>query len=204
MSGALRIGLTGGIASGKSAVADMFIERGITVIDTDMVAREVVEPGEPGLAAVTEVFGTEVLNPDGSLDRARLRTIVFGDTDAKERLEAILHPLIRKTTFAHAQSSGGPYQVFAVPLLAETGFDDLVDRVLVVDCPVELQLERLMVRDGENETSARNILGAQASREERLAIADDVITNTGSISDLQAEVERLHGKYLNLAGEVTR
>ncbi|MDP6437261.1 MAG: dephospho-CoA kinase [Gammaproteobacteria bacterium] len=203
MSASLRIGLTGGIASGKTAVANMFIERDITVIDTDLLAREVVEPGEPGLAAVVEEFGEEVLNADGSLDRARLRTIIFADPDAKERLEAILHPLIRKATFAHAQSSGGPYQVFAVPLIAETGFDELVDRVLVIDCPVELQLERLMVRDGETETSARNILSAQASREERLAIADDVITNTGSITELQAEVESLHQKYLRLAGEAT-
>ncbi|HJP04769.1 MAG: dephospho-CoA kinase [Chromatiales bacterium] len=204
MSASLRIGLTGGIASGKTAVANMFIDHDITVIDTDMVAREVVEPGEPGLAAVVEEFGNEILNADGSLDRARLRSVIFDDPDAKEKLEAILHPLIRKMTFAHAQSSGGPYQVFAVPLLAETDFNALVDRVLVIDCPGEMQLKRLMIRDGETETSARNILGAQASREDRLAIADDVITNTGSITDLQAEVERLHQKYLGLAGEVVR
>ena len=204
MSASLRIGLTGGIASGKTAVANMFIDHDITVIDTDMVAREVVEPGEPGLAAVVEEFGNEILNADGSLDRARLRSVIFDDPDAKEKLEAILHPLIRKMTFAHAQSSGGPYQVFAVPLLAETDFNALVDRVLVIDCPGEMQLKRLMIRDGETETSARNILGAQARREDRLAIADDVITNTGSITDLQAEVERLHQKYLGLAGEVVR
>ena len=171
------------------------------MIDTDSVAREVVEPGQPGLAAIVAAFGTDVLTDEGTLDRARLRRLVFADADKRETLESILHPLIRAATFAHARQEQGPYQVFAVPLLAETGFDELVDRVLVIDCPPDVQLQRLMRRDGETEASARQIIGAQASRAERLAVADDVIVNDGGLADLEAAVEALHQRYLGLAAE---
>ena len=171
------------------------------MIDTDLVAREVVEPGQPGLAAIVAAFGNDVLTDEGTLDRGRLRRLVFADAGKRKKLESILHPLIRAATFAHAGREQGPYQVFAVPLLAETGFDKLVDRVLVIDCPPTVQLQRLMRRDGETEASARQIIGSQASRAERLAVADDVIVNDGRLADLEAAVEALHQRYLRLAAE---
>jgi dephospho-CoA kinase len=201
MSATLRIGLTGGIASGKSAVADMFMARGIQVIDTDLLAREVVEPGQPGLAAVAATFGEQFLNSDGSLDRGKLRQQVFADSTARVQLEAIMHPLILAATHEYARATDSPYLVIAVPLLAETGFDAELNRILVIDCPAELQLERLMQRDSETEASARNILAAQASRAARLAIADDVISNTGSLADLETEVGRLHEMYMDLSNQ---
>lgn len=200
----LRIGLTGGIASGKSAAADFFSARGVPVIDTDTVAREVVEPGQPGLAAVVAAFGRDVLTDEGRLDRGRLRRLVFADADRRRTLESILHPLIRAATFAHAERQQGPYQIFAVPLLAETGFDELVDRVLVIDCPPDVQLQRLMQRDGESEAAARQIIASQASRAGRLAVADDIIVNDGSLADLEAAVEALHQRYLGLAAPSPR
>jgi len=194
----LRIGLTGGIASGKSAVADYFADHGIAVVDTDLIAREVVEPGQPGLTAVTAEFGVRILQPDGSLDRSRLRQIVFSDPAARELLNSILHPLIRTRAAELADRAKGPYVVLAVPLLAETGFTELVDRILVVDCPVEEQRKRLMSRDGETYASASRIIEAQATREQRLAIADDVINNSGSLEELAQAVDDLHQRYLRL------
>jgi len=202
-NGQLRIGLTGGIASGKTAVADLFAARGIAVIDTDLVSREVVEPGQPGLQAVAAAFGNEILLADGSLDRAQLRKLIFENSDARERLEGILHPLIRHATFAHASKTDGPYRIFAVPLLAETGFDELVDRVLVIDCPEELQRQRLMERDNESESSADIIISTQASRQQRLDLADDVIVNDGTLRELEESVEKLHQKYLRLSSADT-
>jgi len=190
-----RIGLTGGIASGKSTVAELFAGRGVPVLDTDQIARDVVEPGEPALAAVVAAFGTGILGPDGRLDRAALRARIFSDAGARRTLEAILHPAIRAELAHRSARSGGPYQMLVIPLLVEGGRIDAVDRVLVVDCPVEVQLERLQARDGETAESAAKILAAQASREARLAAADDVIVNAGSLEELAAQVAALDLEY---------
>ena len=195
----LRVALTGGIASGKSTVADLFAARGVPVIDTDLIAREVVEPGTPALAAVVEAFGPEVLGADGRLDRRRMRERIFGDAAARRRLEGILHPAIRAEMARRSLAAGGPYQVLVIPLLAEGGRRDHVDRVLLVDVPEELQVERLMRRDGVSREQAAASLGAQAGRAARLAIADDVILNTGRADDLDHEVTALDGKYRKLA-----
>ena len=195
----LRVALTGGIASGKSTVANLFAARGVPVIDTDVIAREVVEPGTPALAAVVEAFGPEVLGADGRLDRRRMRERIFGDAAARRRLEGILHPAIRAEMARRSLAAGGPYQVLVIPLLAEGGRRDHVDRVLLVDVPEEMQVERLMLRDGVSREQAAASLGAQAGRAARLAIADDVILNTGRADDLDHEVTALDGKYRKLA-----
>ena len=195
----LRIGLTGGIASGKTAVATAFAARGVPVIDTDRLAREAVEPGTPALAAVVAAFGDKILQPNGSLDRRRLRELVFADPARRRELQAIVHPAIRSAVAAATARLEAPYAIIAIPLLAETGGRDRVDRVLVVDCAVELQKSRLIQRDGETPERAQSILDAQATRAERRAIADDTIENSGSIEDLDREVERLHRRYLALA-----
>jgi dephospho-CoA kinase len=201
MAAPLRIGLTGGIASGKSAVAEAFARRGVPVVDTDRLAREVVEPGSPALAAVVAEFGPGILAADGRLDRRRLRALVFADPARRQRLEAILHPAIRAAMAAAVAAVTAPYVVVAIPLLAETGERTAVDRVLVVDCPPEVQLARLIERDRETPEGARAILAAQASRAARTALADDLIDNTGSLADLDAAVAALHGRYLALAAE---
>ena len=199
MARPLSIGLTGGIASGKSAVARLFAERGVPVLDTDQIARDVVEPGQPALAEVAAAFGPGVLAADGRLDRGALRQHVFADPAARRRLEGILHPAIRAELARRAAAAGGPYQVWVIPLLVEGGGIDRVDRVLVVDCPVETQLARLRARDGENDDSARRILAAQASREQRLAAADDVIINEGSLEALAPQVAALDVRYREVA-----
>jgi dephospho-CoA kinase len=201
MSGTLRIGLTGGIASGKSAVAAAFARRGVPVVDADQLAREVVKPGEPALAAVVTEFGPEILGPDARLDRPRLRAMVFADAGRRRRLEAILHPAIRSAMEARIAAISAPYAIIVIPLLAESGLRDSVDRVLLVDCPPELQIERLVERDGETAAGARAILSAQATRSERLAVADDVLENTGSFADLERAVDALHDRYLSLVGD---
>ena len=195
----LRIGLTGGIASGKSTVADMFAGMGVLVIDTDVIAREVVTPGEPALAEIREAFGDGVIAADGTLDRGAMRTIVFGDDGARRRLEDILHPRIRKKTVEQADTAGGAYQIIVVPLLVESSLREFVDRVLVVDCDERTQVARLLERDAESEKQARRIIAAQSTRAERLAIADDVISNDGDLEDTRAQVEALHRRYLREA-----
>jgi len=195
----LRIGLTGGIASGKSTVADLFAELGVPVIDTDVLAREVVEPGQAALAAVVAALGPEVLDADGRLDRPKLRDRVFRDEAARRRLEGILHPAIRRAVEDQSRTAGGAYQIHVIPLLTEKQLQHTVDRVLVVDCEREMQIERLTARDQLDRAAAERMLAAQASRAQRLAIADDVIENNGSAADLPAVVERLHRKYLQLA-----
>lgn len=195
----LKIGLTGGIASGKSTVADLFEALGAPLIDTDVLAREVVEPGEPGLAAVRDEFGPAVLTERGELDRRKLRSIVFADDEKRRRLESILHPLIRERLLAKLERLDAPYVIIAVPLLIETDFAKLVDRILVVDAPVEVQLARLMARDGSTRAEAQAIIDAQVDRETRLARADDIIDNSGDLASTRAQVEALHRRYLQLA-----
>ena len=195
----LKIGLTGGVASGKSTVARLFENLGAPLIDTDIVAREVVGPGQEGLAAIRDEFGTDVLTEDGRLDRRKLRSIVFADDAKRRRLEALLHPLIRARVMAQLGRVDAPYVIIAVPLLVETDFGKLVDRVLVVDVPVETQLERLMERDGSTRTEAEAMVAAQTTRDARLARADDVIDNSGALAFTQAQVEALHRRYLQLA-----
>jgi dephospho-CoA kinase len=194
-----RIGLTGGIASGKSTVARLFAELGAAIIDTDVIAREVVAPGQPALEEIAATFGDAVLQPDGSLDRGALRARIFASEDDRKALEAITHPRIRAETLRQADAAGGPYQLIVVPLLVESPLRGSVDRVLVVDCPEQLQVERLAARDGESEDSARRILAAQSSRSERLAIADDVISNDGGLENLREQVADLHEIYRSLA-----
>ena len=196
----LRIGLTGGIACGKSAVGEAFARRGVPVIDSDRIARELVAPGEPALAAVIAAFGPGVLAADGSLDRPRLRALVFGDAALRRRLETILHPAIRSAIQTRVAALRTPYAVIAIPLLAENALQSDVDRVLVVDCPPELQLARLRARDGESAASASAILAAQASRAERLAIADEVLDNRGTLEDLERAVAAQDLRYMALAG----
>jgi dephospho-CoA kinase len=194
-----RVALTGGIASGKTTVAERFAALGVPVIDTDLIARQVVEPGEPALAQIVAAFGPGVLDADGRLDRRRLREIIFADATARRRLEAILHPAIRAEMECQSRAAGGPYQLLVIPLLAEGGRRDHVDRVLLVDVPEAVQVERLMRRDGVSREQAAASLGAQATRAARLAIADDVLTNTGRAEDLDEQVAALHARYLGLA-----
>jgi dephospho-CoA kinase len=195
----LRIGLTGGIASGKSTVADLFADLGVPVIDTDVVAREVVRPGQPALDEIREAFGDGVITADGALDRAAMRAIVFHDDGARRRLESILHPRIGATTREQADAVDGDYQVIVVPLLVGSSLRAFVDRVLVVDCDEETQVTRLLTRDAESEAQARRILAAQSSRDERLAIADDVIANNGDLEETRRQVLALHQRYLQEA-----
>lgn len=195
----LRIGLTGGIGSGKSTVAQLFARRGVPVIDTDVIAREVVEPGQPAIAEIERAFGREVLDDAGRLDRAALRRRVFDDPAARARLEAILHPRIRAEVERRLAALEAPYCLVVVPLLVETNFVDLIDRVLVVDADEALQIARTSARDAVPPESVERVMAAQASRAERLARADDVIRNDGTLSDLEHEVERLHARYLAMA-----
>lgn len=195
----LLIALTGGIASGKSVVADLFSALGIPVLDTDQIARDVVSPGTPGLAALVDAFGPAILDANGALDRKRMRERVFANRDERARLEAITHPAIRKELAERSARAGGPYQIHVIPLLVEKTRTDDYDRVLLVDAPEEEQIKRLMRRDDATEEQARAILAAQATREQRLAAADDVIVNTGTLEDLRRFVETLHRNYLLLA-----
>ena len=195
----LRIGLTGGIASGKSTVSATFSQLGVPVIDADEVSREVVAPGSPGLQAVVRRFGDGVISPSGTLDRSALRAMIFQDPQARRDLEAILHPLIRARMELLANATVGPYVVMAIPLLVEGGPSDRVDRVLVVDTDESAQVQRVLARDHVDEAQARAILAAQASRAQRLSVADDVLENRGSVADLRQAVEELHGRYLQLA-----
>jgi dephospho-CoA kinase len=200
MSPRLRIGLTGGIASGKTTVANRFRTLGISVIDADAVSRSLVLPGQPALAAIVSRFGPDIAPAGGALDRRKLRDIVFADRDARADLEAILHPRIREEMERLAAMAPGPYLVLEIPLLIEGGATDRVDRILVVDVDESVQIERLTARDGGSAEQAREILAAQASRAARLARADDLLVNTGNLADLHAAVDRLHAQYLVLAG----
>lgn len=196
------IGLTGGIASGKSVLEKAFAKQGVVVADADLLAREVVAPGEPALAAVVERFGRDVLQADGQLDRAALRVRVFGDPDQRRALEAILHPAIRARLEAICRAAPGPYAIATVPLLTEGGGRAAypwLHRILVVDTPAAVQKARLMQRDGIDATLADQMMAAQALRAERLALADDIVVNDGDIHHLQHAADALHLRYLALA-----
>jgi dephospho-CoA kinase len=201
MAKRLRIGLTGGIASGKSTVAQRFTELGVPVIDADEAARAVVAPGTPGLAKVIERFGSSVVAQNGELDRRALRDLIFADPRLRQDLERILHPLIRAHMEKRAEAAAGPYVVMAIPLLVEGGSLDRVDRILVVDLDEAVQLQRVMARDGSTREQARAILSSQATRSARLAAAHDVLLNSGTVTDLRQEVDRMHEQYLHLAGK---
>lgn len=195
----LWIALTGGIASGKSAVAAAFSSLGVPIIDTDQLAREVVAPGQPALAAIVARFSSTVLAPDGSLDRRRLRERIFNHPEDKQALEAILHPAIRAAQHARSAELDGAYQLHVVPLLLETGSQSLYDRILVVDCTRQVQLARLLQRDDISQELAERMLNAQASREQRLSIADDVLENNGPATEIAEKAAFLHARYLQLA-----
>lgn len=195
----LRIGLTGGIASGKTTVANFFSDLGAPVIDTDIIAREIVAAGSPALDEIRSIFGEDVFNDDGTLDRKAMRKLVFACGDKRRQLESILHPRIREATIERAAAVTFPYMIIVVPLLVESPMRDYVDRVLVVDCSVDIQLQRLVSRDADDEAQARRIIASQASREQRLAIANDVVSNDGDLDDTRARVEALHQEYLALS-----
>ena len=197
----LCVGLTGGIASGKSLAGRLFQDLSVAVIDADQVSRDLVAPGSDGLREIVSTFGEDVLDDSGSMDRARMRERVFGDAEQRSKLEAILHPRIAAELQARRDRAIGPYCILMVPLLARLPvIQQLAQRILVVDCPVELQRQRLLQRDAISAELADAMIAAQASREQRLALADDVITNDRDIAHVAAQVADLHGQYLTLAG----
>lgn len=193
------IGLTGGIGSGKSAVSDRFAQHGITIVDADVASRVVVEPGRPALLRIADHFGAELITPSGTLDRALLRSKVFSSEQERKWLEALLHPLIAEEIQSGLANSRSPYTVLVSPLLLETTQHSYVDRILVVDVPVELQLRRTMARDNNSESQVRAIIAAQMERDTRRSRADDLISNDGSLEQLQQQVDALHQRYLALA-----
>lgn len=193
------VGLTGGIGSGKTAVSDAFAELGVDVVDADVIARDVVAPGSDGLNAIVSHFGPALLLADGSLDRSALRERVFHNPEEKNWLNNLLHPLIREGMTDAVSNARSRYCILAVPLLVENNLQHMVNRVLVVDCTESLQLQRATQRDGSNESTIRNIIASQANRQDRLAIADDVIDNSGTLDELKAQVKQLHLNYCHLA-----
>jgi dephospho-CoA kinase len=195
------VGLTGGIGCGKSAAADLFAELGATIVDTDVISRELTSAGGEAIPAIAQAFGDEYVQSDGSMNRAAMRTRVFGDAHAKARLEAILHPLIRARSRALLEQATSPYAILVVPLLFETGsYRDVVNRVAVVDCDEARQIERVKARSGLDEDEVRAIIATQIARKRRLEHADDVIDNSSDLSALRSEVRRLHERYLAMAG----
>ncbi|MCL2875942.1 MAG: dephospho-CoA kinase [Betaproteobacteria bacterium] len=201
MSGfALKIGLTGGLGSGKSTVAARFARHGIEIVDTDAIARELAAPGGIAISALRAAFGESVIAADGGLNRSQMRELVFADPAARARLEGILHPLIGAESLRRSAAARSPYVVLDIPLLVETGrWRERCDRVCVVDCSRALQIVRAAARDGHSRNGIEAILAVQASREARLAIADDVIDNSDTLDALQAQVDALHIRYLALA-----
>ena len=195
----LRIGLTGGIGCGKSTVAARFQEHGAPIIDSDLIARELVEPGTPALDQIVQAFGDDIVDTEGRLKRATLRDRVFNDVEARQRLNAIVHPGVREAIQARAASIQAPYCLIVVPLLIESHMTDLVDRVLVVDCPRECQVKRLLAREGMTPALAEAMISSQATSEERLQFADDIIDNGSSLVQLAKQVDALDAKYRALA-----
>jgi len=197
----LRIGLTGGIGSGKSAAADEFSRLGVEVIDTDLMARELVEPGQPALAEIVSLFGDSILDQQQQLDRNRLRQLVFSDQSSRKKLESILHPRIRQQAIDRATQASSPYCILVIPLLVETGNSYPLDRILVIDTPIELQRQRVALRDSLSDRDIDTVLTTQVSREERLAVADDIISNEGNLASLHNQVQHLHHQYLEASGQ---
>lgn len=195
----LVIGLTGGIGSGKTEVSNRFAQHGVPVIDTDQLARELVEPSQPALLEIVKAFGPDCLDEQGCLRRNLLRERVFADATGRQRLEAILHPRIRALLQTRIAETTAPYCIAVIPLLIETGMIDLVDRILVVDVPEAEQIRRVLARDGVTETQAHSILAAQTHRQERLACADDILENVADLDQLHQQVATLHKSYLLLA-----
>lgn len=195
----LKIGLTGGIGSGKTTIADLFTELNVPVIDADDIAREVVAPGSQALEQIRHAFGEGVIAGDGSLDRGAMRELVFADTEQKRKLEAIVHPMVRQRILKRVASLDASYCIICVPLLVESGMVDLVDRVLVVDCSVETQIERVTKRDRLDEKIVRAMIASQATREQRKALANDLIDNASTDSMLAEQVKKLHNLYLYLS-----
>ena len=203
MSHPFVVGLTGGIGSGKSAVSHLFAELGIDVVDADIVAREVVEPGTPALKAIAERFGESILTEEGCLNRPALRKRVFENEADKNWLNALLHPAIRTEMQKQLKNATSPYVIFSVPLLIENGLDSLADSVLVVDCSEDTQLERATLRDGSNIETIKSIMASQATRQQRLAKAQDVIDNNGELSALTDQVKSLHQRYMQQSAQKT-
>ena len=196
------VGLTGGIASGKTTISNLFAELGVPVVDTDVISRQLLEPDEPAFHQVCTHFGSSIQKSDGSIDRARLREIVFGNRDEKRWLETMLHPLIyQRSSEAIRAHAGASYVLVVVPLLFETNFQSLVDRVLAVDCPAEVQIERLLKRDHIDRDLATSMLAQQLDNHTRLARAHDSIDNSGDGADLASQVAALHRRYLQLAAD---
>jgi len=194
------VGLTGGIGSGKSTVADLLVQQGASLVDTDAIAHVLTGPGGAAMPALQAAFGESILRADGGLDRVAMRRLVFADASAKARLEAILHPMIRAESDRQCAAAQSPYVVLAVPLLVESGtYRQRCDRILVVDCDEATQVARVLVRSGMNEQEVRSIIAAQATREARLAVADDVVDNSGVPGALPAIIEKLHQSYLQSA-----
>ncbi len=193
------IALTGGIASGKTAVSDMFAKIGVAIVDTDLISREVVMPGSEGIAAIVSVFGDSILDSDGSLNRRKLREIVFADKDSLQTLEEITHPLIQKRAKQLIDSANGDFCILVVPLLLNSQMRQWADRILVVDVGEELQLQRLLERDCETVEQAQAIITTQASRQQLLDIADDVIINDAGLEKLRKQVQNLHNIYIQAA-----
>lgn len=194
------VGLTGGIGSGKTTVANLFAELGIELVDADIVARQVVAPHSAGLKAIVAHFGEEILTPTYELDRAKLRQRIFSQDSERQWLNQLLHPMIRETMLQQVAAANSAYVIMVVPLLFENGLDRLVSRTLVVDISPELQVSRTVLRDAVEATQVNNIISSQWSRQDKLAKADDIIDNQGEISALQRQVLALHQRYLNLSG----
>ncbi|OOY35948.1 dephospho-CoA kinase [Solemya velum gill symbiont] len=199
----LRVALTGGIASGKSVVTDLFEKLGAEVIDTDLISRELVEPGNPLLKQICELFGEDILDESQALDRAKLRQRIFNNNEERIALEELLHPAIRQRVYERIAESDADYVIVAIPLLTETRYPYELDRILVVDAPRQQQLERLVERDKLSGKAARKMVEAQSDREVRLAVADDIITNDDSIYALKQKVEELHKNYTRLSQATT-
>jgi dephospho-CoA kinase len=195
------VGLTGGIGCGKSRAADLFEQLGATVVDTDVISRELTGIGGGAVPAIEQAFGSEYVQADGSMNRAAMRNLVFGDPAAKTRLEAILHPLIRARARSLVEQAKTPYAILVVPLLIETGaYREVVDRVAVVDCDESRQIERVKARSGLTEDEVKAVMATQIDRKRRLEHADDVLNNDSDLNALRSQVERLHERYLTIAG----
>lgn len=196
------VGLTGGIGSGKSTVADLFVALGAGLVDTDAIAHELTRPQGAAMPALLAAFGPEIADAQGALDRGTMRRRVFADPAARDQLERILHPMIRQLSAERVRAARVPYVILAVPLLVESGnYRQRCDRIVVVDCPEEVQIERVMARSGLLESEVRAIMRAQASRQERLAVADDIVLNADGVAELDSQLMNLHQKYLRLSSE---